>query len=91
VSVQLCDVAEHPMAAQRAESLHHRLPPGRGFGDVVGMLRALHAKGVRPRVVAVEVISDELVSRGLDAAARTAMSAARQVLLDACPPSGSTP
>jgi sugar phosphate isomerase/epimerase len=80
VSIQLCDVLEHPMTPPRQESLHHRLPPGHGYGDVVGMVRALRAKGVQPRVVAVEVISDDLLSRGLDVAAQTVMSAARDVL-----------
>jgi sugar phosphate isomerase/epimerase len=80
VSVQLCDVGARPMSPLREESLHHRLPPGRGHGDVAGMVRALSAKGVRPRVIAVEVISDELVSRGLDIAARTCIDAAREVL-----------
>ena len=37
-------------------------------------------KGVRPRIVAVEVISDDLVSRGVDVAAHTCADAAREVL-----------
>jgi len=80
VAIQLCDVIEHPMPRPREESLHHRLPPDRGFGDVAGMVRALRAKGVRPRVIAVEVISDELLARGPEVAAQTVISAARQVL-----------
>ena len=80
VSVQLCDVLAQPMAAMREESLHHRLPPGQGCGDVVGMVGALRAKGVQPRVTAVEVISDELIARGLDVAAQTVMAAALDVL-----------
>jgi sugar phosphate isomerase/epimerase len=80
VAVQLCDVLEHPLEHSRAESLGHRLPPGRGCGDAVGVVRALRDKGVRPQVVAVEVISDDLVSRGVDVAARTTADAARAVL-----------
>ncbi len=80
VSVQLCDVIAHPMSPLREESLHHRLPPGRGYGDVVGMLQALQAKGVRPRVVAVEVMSDHLLAQGLDVTATTVLAAAREVL-----------
>jgi sugar phosphate isomerase/epimerase len=79
VGIQLCDVGEHPMTPLRRESLGHRLPPGEGYGDVVGMLRALIAKDV-DALVSVEVISDELVARGLDVAARESMSAARRVL-----------
>lgn len=68
------------MDPPRAESLGHRLPPGHGYGDVAGMLQALAAKGVEPAVVTVEVISDDLVARGLDVAARTSYAAARQAL-----------
>ncbi len=80
VAVQLCDVLEHPMEPLRAESLGHRLPPGQGWGDAVGLLTALRAKGVQPAVMAVEVISDELVARGVDRAAHTVADAARTVL-----------
>jgi sugar phosphate isomerase/epimerase len=80
VSVQLCDVRAEPMDPLRAESLGHRLPPGRGHGDAVGVIRALRDHGVRPRVVAVEVIADDLVARGVDVAARTSADAARDVL-----------
>jgi sugar phosphate isomerase/epimerase len=80
VAVQLCDVLEHPLTPLRAESLGHRLPPGRGFGDVLGMLDALLAADIAPQVVAVEVISDDLVARGPDVAAATAYEAAREVL-----------
>ena len=64
VSVQLCDVLAEPMTPLRSESLGHRLPPGQVHGDAVGLVRALDRHGVQPRVVAVEVISDELVARG---------------------------
>jgi sugar phosphate isomerase/epimerase len=81
VAVQLCDVLEEPMqpAPSREEGLHHRLPPGRGYGDVEGTLRALQAKGVDP-MVSVEVISDELVAQGLEVAAKTVITASREML-----------
>ncbi len=82
VSVQLCDVLDHPMSPLRAESLGHRLLPGRGCGDTAGMVRALREHGVTPAVVAVEVISDALVAQGVDVAARQAAEAARAVLAD---------
>jgi sugar phosphate isomerase/epimerase len=80
VALQLCDVLEHPMQPPRAESLGHRLPPGQGYGNAVGLVRALRDKGVQPRVVTAEVISNELVSRGVDTAAHTTANAAREVL-----------
>src|SRR3954447_5029000 len=83
VSVQLCDVRAEPMKPLRAESLGHRLPPGQGYGDSVGLVRALAAHGVTPAVMAVEVISDELVARGVDVAAQVTADAAREVLAGA--------
>ncbi len=80
VAIQLCDVLEAPMEPLRAESLGHRLPPGHGYGDVAGMLQVLETKGVDPAVVTVEVISDDLVRRGLGVAASTTYTAAREVL-----------
>jgi sugar phosphate isomerase/epimerase len=80
IALQLCDVLEHPMEPLRAESLGHRLPPGQGYGDAVGVVRALRDKGVQPRVVTAEVISDDLVSRGVDTAAQITADAAREVL-----------
>jgi sugar phosphate isomerase/epimerase len=80
VSVQLGDVRAEPMEPLRAESLGHRLPPGKGYGDTTGLVRALAAHGVNPAVMAVEVISDELVARGVDVAAQVTADAAREVL-----------
>jgi sugar phosphate isomerase/epimerase len=80
LSVQLCDVRAEPMHPLRAESLGHRLPPGHGYGDTVGLLRALAAHGVAPTVMAVEVISDDLLARGVDVAAQVTADAARRVL-----------
>jgi sugar phosphate isomerase/epimerase len=92
VSVQLCDVRKEPMQPPRAESLGHRLPPGQGHGDTVGMVRALAEHGVTPAVVTAEVISDELVACGVDIAAQMTANAAREVLASAhCLLSGSTP
>jgi sugar phosphate isomerase/epimerase len=91
VALQLCDVLEHPMQPPRAESLGHRLPPGHGYGDAVELVRALRETGVQPRLVTAEVISDELVSRGVDTAARTTAEAAREVLRAAARPRTSRP
>ena len=86
VAVQLCDVLTEPMNPPRSESLGHRLPPGHGHGDAAGMVRALHAHGVAPAVVTVEVISDALVAGGVDQAALTVHDAAVEVLRAAAPP-----
>ncbi len=72
VSLQVNDVQQRPYAASvlREESMHDRLAPGTGFGDTVGFLRMVKEKGIAPRTVGVEVISDEILSRGVDEAAR---------------------
>ena len=80
VSVQLCDVRAEPMKLLRAESPAHRLAPGQGYGDTVGLVRVLAAHGVTPAVIGVEVISDEMVARGVDVAAQVTADAAREVL-----------
>jgi hypothetical protein len=61
------------------ESLGYRLPPGQGPGHSVAV-RVLRENGVRLRVIAVDVTSDGLVSRGVEAAGGVAAQAARQVL-----------
>jgi hypothetical protein len=71
------------MEPPRAESLGYRLPPGKGYGDTVGLLRHLAGRGVTPAVMAVEVISDELLARGVDIAAQVSADAAREVLASA--------
>ena len=83
VSVQLSDVRAQPMEPLRTESLGHRLPPGKGYGDTVGMVQGLIKHGVTPAVMAVEVISDELMARGVDIAAQVSADAARDVLASA--------
>jgi sugar phosphate isomerase/epimerase len=80
VSVQIDDVIEHPMDPLRPEALHWRLPPGRGFGNVIELVRALRDKDVRPYVVSVEAMNDDLIACGLDTTARTLMMASRELL-----------
>jgi len=83
VSVQINDVIERPMDPLRPEALHWRLPPGRGFGNVIELVRALRDKGVRPYVVSVEAMNDDLIASGLGVTARTLMSASRELLAKA--------
>ena len=80
VSVQIDDVMEHPMEPLRPEALHWRLPPGRGHGNMIELVRALRDKGVRPHVVAVEAMNDDLIACGVAVAARTLMDASRELL-----------
>ena len=87
VSVQINDVQSHPYAKSilRDESMHDRMMPGTGFGDTAGFVRMLREKGVKPAVMGVEVISDEILSAGVDAAAKANYEATAKVLKEAWP------
>ena len=82
VSIQINDVQAHPYAKSilRDESMHDRMLPGTGCGNTAGFLKLIRDKGVRPAVVGVEVISDEILSRGVAQAAKDNYEAARAVL-----------
>ena len=60
--------------------MHDRVVPGRGFGDTAGFVRMIQGKGIQPAVVGVEVISDEVLSKGVPEAAKENYDAARDVL-----------
>lgn len=87
VSVQINDVQSHPYAKSilRDESMHDRMLPGAGFGNTVGFVKMLREKGVKPAVMGVEVISDEILSAGVDAAAKANYEATAKVLKEAWP------
>ena len=87
VSIQINDVQAHPYAKSilRDESMHDRMLPGTGCGNTAGFVKLIRDKGVRPAVVGVEVISDEILSRGVAQAAKDNYDAARAVLEQAWP------
>ena len=72
VSVQINDVYERPYAASilRDESMHDRLAPGTGCGDTAAFCRMLKEKGVEPKAMGVEVISDAILAKGVAAATK---------------------
>ncbi len=72
VSIQINDVHGHPYPAAvlRDESMHDRLAPGTGCGDTLGFLRMIYQKGIQPRTVGVEVISDPILQKGVAQAAQ---------------------
>ena len=87
VSAPIKDVHAHPHAKSilRDESMHDRMLPGTGCGNTAGFVKLIRDKGVRPAVVGVEVISDEILSRGVAQAAKDNYDAARAVLEQAWP------
>ena len=87
VSIQINDVQAHAYAKSilRDESMHDRMLPGTGCGNTAGFVKLIRDKGVRPAVVGVEVISDEILSRGVAQAAKDNYEPARAVLEETWP------
>ena len=79
LAVQLDDAPARPEADLAEETQHRRLLPGDGSFDLVGLVRALDAIGSRAPL-GVEVFSDALADRPIDALARASASAARRVV-----------
>ena len=87
VSIQINDVWERPYATTilRDESMHDRLAPGTGAKDTAGFVKMIKEAGIDPKVVGVEVISDEILSRGLKEAAAHTYDNTVKVLKEAWP------
>ena len=65
--------------------MHDRMLPGTGCGDTAGFVKMIREKGIEPAVMGVEVISDEILSAGVPAAAKANFDATRAVLEQAWP------
>lgn len=87
ISIQINDAYQRPYAFSilRDESMHDRLAPGTGAKDTVGFLRMVKEAGIDPKVIGVEVISDEILSRGLEQAAVYTFEHTIKVLEEAWP------
>lgn len=69
ISIQLDDAYKRPYAKSilRDESMHDRLAPGTGFEDrTERFIKMIKAAGVDPKVIGVEVISDQYMAKGID-------------------------
>ena len=82
VSVQITDVYERAYAEPvlRDESMHDRLAPGTGWGNTEAFCRMLKEKGIKPLAFGVEVISDQILSKGVEKAAKYNFSHTKRVL-----------
>ena len=87
VSIQINDAYERPYADSilRDESMHDRLAPGTGAKDTAGFVKMIKDAGVDPKVIGVEVISDEILGRGLKEAAAYTYENTEKVLKEAWP------
>ena len=87
ISIQINDAYDRPYAKSilRDESMHDRLAPGTGAKDTAGFVKMIKDAGVDPKVIGVEVISDEILSRGLKEAAAYTYEHTEKVLKEAWP------
>lgn len=87
ISIQIDDAYERPYADSilRDESMHDRLAPGVGQADTVAFLKMIKEAGIDPKVVGVEVISDNYMSKGIDWVADYTYKNAEKVLKEAWP------
>jgi len=68
ISIQIDDAYTRPYAESilRDESMHDRLAPGAGDLDTAGFVKMVKDAGVDPKVIGVEVISDQYMAKGID-------------------------
>ena len=87
VSIQINDAYERPYADSilRDESMHDRLAPGTGAKDTAGFVKMIKDAGIDPKVIGVEVISDEILGRGINEAAAYTYENTEKVLKEAWP------
>lgn len=87
ISIQINDVWDRPYAKSilRDESMHDRLAPGTGIGSTIPFVKMIKEKGIQPKAIGVEVISDAYVEKGIQYAAKYTYDNARKVLEAAWP------
>ena len=87
VSIQINDVWERPYAKSilRDESMHDRLAPGTGIGSTAPFVKMIKEKGIQPAALGVEVISDAILAKGIEQAAKETFDGAYAVLKEVWP------
>ena len=85
ISIQINDAYDRPYAKSilRDESMHDRLAPGTGAKDTAGFVKMIRESGINPRVIGVEVISDDILSKGVAEAAKYNFDNTVKVLTEA--------
>ncbi len=87
ISIQINDVWDRAYAKSilRDESMHDRLAPGTGIGCTVPFVKMVKEKGIEPRAIGVEVISDANLEKGIEYAAKHTFENTKKVLEEAWP------
>jgi sugar phosphate isomerase/epimerase len=82
VVIQLCDGFARPVGDLLEDTQHHRLLPGEGAWDLVGLLRELDGHGVEASI-SVEILSAELRQKKPSEMAASSAAASRRVTKEA--------
>ena len=87
ISIQLDDAYERPYAESilRDESMHDRLAPNTGAADTEAFIKMIKEAGVDPKVIGVEVISDQYMAKGIDWVAKYTYDHTKEALQNAWP------
>ena len=82
ISIQINDVWDRPYAKSilRDESMHDRLAPGTGIGCTADFVKMVREKGIEPKAIGVEVISDAILAKGVAEAAKHTFDNTKKVL-----------
>ena len=64
----------------RDESMHDRLAPGTGIGCTADFVKMVREKGIEPKAIGVEVISDAILAKGVAEAAKHTFDNTKKVL-----------
>ena len=65
--------------------MHDRLAPGTGIGATIPFVKMIKAKGIEPAALGVEVISDAILAKGIEQAAKETFDGCAAVLKEAWP------
>ncbi len=87
ISIQINDVWDraYAKAILRDESMHDRLAPGTGIGITIPFLKLIKEKGIEPKVIGIEVISDSILAKGISECAKYIYETTEEVLKKAWP------
>lgn len=82
ISVQLNDAYKRPYAPTilREEAMHDRLAPGDGAIDLAAFIAMVKKADVKPATIGIEVVSDNLLSKGVAATAKYTYEQTEKIL-----------
>ena len=87
ISIQLNDSYQRSYAEDflRTESMHDRLLPNHGQNNTSGFVEMIKKSGIKPKIISVEVNSDDLLNMGINKAAKMSFDSTINVLSKSWP------